>query len=281
MSIPGIGLTKLSFVYFFRRIFMANRTKSTFGNISSIVIVLLLLWASAFFFWTLFACAHGFSARWSTVAEFHAVCPSSIKSVLALAISDVLTDFMVLILPVPMVLQLRMTARRKLLVLAVFALGTIAIVASVIRLVLFVNLAELATGILSEPNEDNNLIVTRALYWSMLESGLGLIACCLPMLYALSPTGKLRSLVESACSLTSLGSQSRWPYRSQNKPSSQTRHGNGSTASTSAIVPGQSNSAYVESYEMGDSRRVPTNADKLTNGKIWVDRTIELHNSPA
>ena len=103
MQILSMGFTKLSFVFFFRRIFVTGKLKSRFAMISHIVIVLVILWATAFFLWFLFSCGHDFVARWTTIRTLHAVCVTDIRSDLALAISDFLTDVMIMALPIPMV----------------------------------------------------------------------------------------------------------------------------------------------------------------------------------
>lgn len=77
--------------------------KSRFAIISLGLIVLVILWATAFFLWFLFSCRNGFAARWTTIQTLHSVCTTDIRSDLALAISDFLTDVMILALPIPMV----------------------------------------------------------------------------------------------------------------------------------------------------------------------------------
>ena len=50
------------------------------------------------------------------------------------------------------------------------------------------------------------VIVTSGLYWSMLEAGLAIIACCLPTLQALFTTSYSRYLIASVRSAISLRS---------------------------------------------------------------------------
>ena len=276
MQIVAMGLTKLSFVFFFRRIFLGNSRKGPFGITSMVTIVIISIWCSAFFFWFLLSCATNFTARWDTVAELHAFCPSDIKSDLALAISDVATDLLVILLPVPMVLKLRMPPKRKLLILAVFALGAIAVAASLVRLAFMVNITELAAGIISDPGADNNLLTTRALYWSMLESGLALIACCLPTLYALSRATRLQSLIKSARSYASLGSQHRNSVRNREKRSAASTTGELATVSSAASNHAFSNAGSIESHAMANTSNVSHDLQDTPEGEIWVDRTIEL-----
>lgn len=102
MQILAMGFIKLSFVFFFRRIFVTGGS-NVFRIISMAVISIIVAWMTAFFFWFLFSCGTNFSSRWTTVRTLHAHCPTDIESDLALAISDFLTDVFVLTLPIPMV----------------------------------------------------------------------------------------------------------------------------------------------------------------------------------
>ena len=143
MQILSMGFTKLSFVFFYRSIFVTGNKITHFATISLGLIVLVILWAGAFFLWFLFSCGSDFAARWTSIRSLHTVCTTDIKSDLALAISDFLTDVMIMALPVPMVsfqsflsgsqcilvigqvLRLHMSTSRKVGVLAVFGLGTV------------------------------------------------------------------------------------------------------------------------------------------------------------
>lgn len=108
-----MGLIKLSFVFFFRRIFVTGKPKSRFAIISLMVITVVILWVAAFFLWFLLSCGNNFAARWTTIRTLHAVCVTDIKSDLALAISDFLTDVMIMALPVPMVILKYLYTRQE------------------------------------------------------------------------------------------------------------------------------------------------------------------------
>lgn len=124
MVIPALGLIKLSFVFFFRRIFHVGHRNSTFNIVSLTIAVATVLWTLAFFFWFLLSCASNFAGRWTSHKANVAACTTDDMSDLALAISDVITDIFIYLLPIPMVFRLQMKTSRKLTVLAVFALGS-------------------------------------------------------------------------------------------------------------------------------------------------------------
>lgn len=102
MQILSMGFTKLSFIFFFRRIFLTGH-RSLFSIVSACILVVVVLWCLAFFFWFLLSCGNKFATRWTTINTLHHNCQSDIQSDLALAISDFLTDVMILGLPIPMV----------------------------------------------------------------------------------------------------------------------------------------------------------------------------------
>ncbi|KAF7932852.1 uncharacterized protein EAE98_004151 [Botrytis deweyae] len=276
MQILSMGFTKLSFIFFFRRIFLTGH-RSHFSIVSACILMVVVLWCLAFFFWFLLSCGNKFATRWTTINTLHHNCPSDIQSDLALAISDFLTDVMILGLPIPMVLRLQMSTGRKVAVLAVFGLGSIALVASIVRLALFVNITGIASGKIKDPNADNDLLTTRSLFWSMLESGLALVACCLPSLNSLAGLPAFRSMIDSLRSIASLHSSSEHYKISQGNDNSQLKAEDPSSASRKALVPESADFAEIETYAMGD---VP----KIHHGKssgedvIWVDKVVEQRN---
>lgn len=134
-------MIKLSFVCFFRRIFVESQRDRKFNTISAAAGVIVALWGLTFVLFELFDCAHHFSARWSTNATHKSVCRQANNAMLSLAITDWITDLMILLLPVSMVceahgwirttlvltsvkiLQLKSEWRRKLAILSVFGVG--------------------------------------------------------------------------------------------------------------------------------------------------------------
>ena len=102
LQVPSLGLVKTSFILLYRRIF----TKSTapiFNWITWSILFLIVGWTIGFFFSIVFICGTDFSAYWtSTVVEkAHCVDTSMLHN--AFAISDVVTDAIIITLPLPMV----------------------------------------------------------------------------------------------------------------------------------------------------------------------------------
>ncbi|KAL8705958.1 MAG: hypothetical protein Q9201_000952 [Fulgogasparrea decipioides] len=76
--------------------------------------------------------------------------------------------------------------------------------ASIVRMVVFLQ----ATSVQFNPNADFEFVCTAGLYWSMIESGLGLCAACLPVQYGLMKSKGVQSIVRSVQSAISLHSRS-------------------------------------------------------------------------
>ena len=96
----GIGCTKLSFIFFYRRIFCVGSWKSRFGIASGIIGICVLCWIIAFFFWIAFACPTDPAGRWESPKKYIQVCTSANESAVGLAISDFITDFAIVVLPI-------------------------------------------------------------------------------------------------------------------------------------------------------------------------------------
>lgn len=93
---------KLSFLYFYRRIFSTGHTK-IFNAIITVNVILTLIWGISFFFAFLFVCHGHFSAWWKTIQTLNTHCKSGLDIELIWAISDFIMDMMIIFLPIPMV----------------------------------------------------------------------------------------------------------------------------------------------------------------------------------
>ena len=133
MSHPCLGSIKLSFLFFYRRIFCPNK-KNLASLFLDAMIVLVVLWTLGFFFSELFNCGTHFSALWGSTVDLMS-CDKTEVHLLALVITDFITDAIILIFPIPLIWRLHMAVGRKLAVMAVFLLGSVAVAASLTRLV--------------------------------------------------------------------------------------------------------------------------------------------------
>ena len=143
MSILALALVKMSFLFFYRRIFCPNK-RSVSAKLILFGICIVGAWSIAFFFGFFFACKGHFAAWWGSVIDLTTKCVKTFTMLYALAISDFLTDAFTILLPLPLVSsdcisrgyshfelicrkiwQLQLPTSRKLLVTAIFLLGAV------------------------------------------------------------------------------------------------------------------------------------------------------------
>ncbi|KAI9892672.1 MAG: hypothetical protein M1814_001366 [Vezdaea aestivalis] len=120
---------------------------------------------------------------------------------------NIFTDFLILLFPMPIVWKLQIPKRQKLALCGVFAAGTIACVASVVRAF---HVKDVITADLTYTDVNPEV-------WSMVEVSIGIITACLPTIrtslssfaHRVSSRWSSRSTFRSG-----KGSVSAWPKRS-------------------------------------------------------------------
>ena len=143
MLVLALGFVKLSFMFFYRRIFRPSDSKH-FDRIMFGVVAIVIAWAVSFFFAQFFACGMNFDYLWTTIPNerSHSRCVRTLILQNAFAISDFITDFVVLVFPLPFVSlmarqiihcivnnlqiwKLRLSRGRRLGVTGIFLLGSV------------------------------------------------------------------------------------------------------------------------------------------------------------
>ncbi|KAI9652821.1 MAG: hypothetical protein M1831_006346 [Alyxoria varia] len=223
----ALGLVKLSVLLFYRRIFCGR----TFDICSKLLIALVSLWALLFTFLHLFQCGTQFHAIWGPLDERLKLCLDVTPITEAMAITDVVTDGFILILPVPMVLRLQMSRPRKVSIICIFLLGGLAVAAGIIRLLgsrfsLTANKAPQPAGggaaAPQNPQAEMQMmeamvrqmsygmsVMTALIFWTVVELSLSITAACLPTLRPIvTSNGRLNGWVDKVRSkiAQSLGS---------------------------------------------------------------------------
>ena len=95
----AVGPTKLSVLLFYRRIFVGK----IFGIVTWILMVLVAIWTIAFFFTNLLECIP-VDRAWAHVVGGYPdpKCMDAVAMYLAQAYIDVILDFIILIIPIPL-----------------------------------------------------------------------------------------------------------------------------------------------------------------------------------
>ena len=129
MSFTSLALVKVSFLLFYRAVFVYDKWNlfNVRNFIINSVIAIVVVWDLGFTLTMLCACRSDFRAHWSTTTskELTTRCINTFLMMYALSISDFITDLIILLIPIPMIWKLHLRARRKIGVLIVFLLGSL------------------------------------------------------------------------------------------------------------------------------------------------------------
>lgn len=175
VTIAGLGCIKASVIHLYLRIFKAPAL-SAFQIIGRIVLGVTAAWTIAFFFGSLFQClpvtaiveAYYSSEKCIDITRFYN----------AGCITDIIVDFLILVLPIPMVLKLQLSFRQRLAILGIFLLGTLAAASSIARLVVYYHFDEL---MIVHP-DDRTYYMSGIFIVTVVEMDLAIISACLPTL---------------------------------------------------------------------------------------------------
>ncbi|KAL2831755.1 hypothetical protein BDW59DRAFT_124640 [Aspergillus cavernicola] len=161
---------KISIICFYRRVF----TVKPFQLATFAINGLIALWGVAIFLACAFQC-RPLRSYWDHSIE--GTCFDSNKFIIVNQIFNVIMDFVILALPVPMIWNLQRAWQDKLALNGVFALGGFVCFASIYRIVVlfWINPADIT------------YTVYQATLWTHIEPSIGLICSCLPIIRGLFP----------------------------------------------------------------------------------------------
>ncbi|KAK3389692.1 plasma membrane protein Pth11-like protein [Podospora didyma] len=189
----ALGFIKLSILMFYRRIFSATTASKRHRFLSGMV-VFVTIWTLAFLVANLSQCGLNLGASiFGSAEDIETNCPGTMFLDLALCITDFVTDILIFCIPAPLIWRLNMSTANKLTAIAIFLLGSATIVASILRLVMQVQIVTVGFA----PDADPILTSTQFLYWGMIECGVGIFATCLPVFQVLFRKLPWASLVQS------------------------------------------------------------------------------------
>ena len=95
--------------------------------------MILIVWAVAFFFASIFQCGTRSWAYWTTVQTIKKYCDDTGGANVALCFSDLFLDVLVLVAPLVMIWKMNFSAWRKVQIVGVFALGLLSTGAAAAR----------------------------------------------------------------------------------------------------------------------------------------------------
>lgn len=193
MQIVALGFIKASFVMFYRRVFCWGG-RDWFWWASRACLGIVIAWTVAFLFASIFYCGTHFDAQWGSFNDQAVFCPDSLQVQFGLAVTDFATDVLIILLPIPAIMQLNMSVAKRLLVFAVFIMGALSVASSGVRMgIISVGFSH---GLSLSVDRDKGAACI--IFWSMLENGAAIVAACLPILRVLFRFGILSRLNKSS-----------------------------------------------------------------------------------
>ncbi|KAI1818235.1 hypothetical protein GGS20DRAFT_581654 [Poronia punctata] len=212
LGYPPLTCTKLSILFFYRRVFLGKR----FALVTLTLLILSSVWGVAFFFATLFTC-YPVSYAWTTnegTPEFDAHCYNPVPMFYGSAVSNMIMDIFILIIPAPMVWRLVLPTRQKMAIIGIFLLGAFVVGITAIRVSVFVD-----TGSNDDRDYDITYNLGGVIYWSQLETAIAIICACLPTLHIILVDSRLTRLCRDVVSKISLLTSSSSRRSQQSEPS--------------------------------------------------------------
>jgi hypothetical protein len=182
------ALTKLSVLFFYKRVFQGE----TFRRVTYAMFAIIFFWTVGFFFSNLLQCwpiDTNWNSQGGTATD---ACIQATEMYLGQAYSDVLTDLMILAIPLPCIWALQLPVRHRIGVSCIFLLGLLTAAAGAAKLVVFHFVALETSG---DGPPDVTYILTPSIYWPMVESSLGIVGACLPLLRPLFPAASSTAFV--------------------------------------------------------------------------------------
>ncbi|KAI9899651.1 hypothetical protein N3K66_006112 [Trichothecium roseum] len=173
----ALGCTKASFIFFYRRLFAIKPSVNRFlwG-----MVVFIWCWTLAFFLATLLCCKVMTVAIWKPISEM-AQCKFFLEILMGFCITGFVTDLVIIAIPIPLIMSLKLGTPQKIITCVSFFLGTVTVACALARLIVSVEFVKQA----GDPENDHILNITLYVYWAMVEASIGVFAACLPTLQAL------------------------------------------------------------------------------------------------
>jgi hypothetical protein len=113
------GFIKISVVSFYRRIFVGQ----SFRRWSLFLLTFIGLWMIAFFLSLVLWCGSHPAAGWTSSEDTLMYCDNLADLELAFAVTDSITDLVVILTPIPILWKLQMSVNRRIALTCIFLLG--------------------------------------------------------------------------------------------------------------------------------------------------------------
>ncbi|KAK3361888.1 hypothetical protein B0T24DRAFT_724336 [Lasiosphaeria ovina] len=191
LGVATTGLVKFSVCLLYWRLF----ARVMFRRFLAAWCVVIVCWTVAFLLAGLLECGSQLSALFSSPQVYYQYCGSAVPAGYGMIASDLATDLITLVIPVPVILTLVMDTRTKVLTLLTFMIGAFSVGASIAKAYIYIEVA------LGSSTQDAILSLTAISIWNLVEVQVGIMAACGPTLRVilshLLPTDAFMSLISS------------------------------------------------------------------------------------
>ncbi|KAF2875851.1 hypothetical protein BDV95DRAFT_591276 [Massariosphaeria phaeospora] len=173
-----LGLIKVSICLFYNRIFPLRG----FRQYSWLVIALITAW-SVMVFLSAFLLCRPLAFNWDQTIP-GGKCANQPAAFVAIGVLDLIVDVMVLMLPMPLLWNLKVSLPNKVALFAIFGVGVFTMVISILRIV----------ALLAVDYVDITFTASYPTLWSFTEPAIGISVACAPLLRPLFRNGRLGRL---------------------------------------------------------------------------------------
>ncbi|KAK8041469.1 hypothetical protein PG994_014476 [Apiospora phragmitis] len=175
LGVTALGLIKLSVCFLYWQLFAKLSNNLALRRFLISWMVVIVAWAVTFVMAGLLECGTHLTAVFSPTGYLEH-CGSAMNGGYAMVGTDIATDFVTLIIPIPIVMGLQMNLQKKLLALSAFLIGALSVGASVAKGVIYIRSS------MGTYSEDGIIIITGLSIWNLVEIEVGIIAACGPLL---------------------------------------------------------------------------------------------------
>ncbi|KAM0475911.1 hypothetical protein ACHAPX_006793 [Trichoderma viride] len=162
-----ICLSKVATILLYLRIFVTQKFQIAAYTVMGIIIA----WSIGAVASTIFQCVP-VAGAWNK--KLDATCINTDIFWIAYAVMNILTDVMVLALPIAPIMALQLSTRNKLMICAIFLMGGFVTVTSILR-------AASVKNSLANKSDTTWNFIDRGI-WTLIEANCGIIGACLPAL---------------------------------------------------------------------------------------------------
>ncbi|KAI1773262.1 hypothetical protein F4818DRAFT_122196 [Hypoxylon cercidicola] len=250
----SVSFTKLSILLFYRRIF--QRGTQWFHIRLAIASFLCIAYPITIWLVMAFVCKP-VSQFWTQFLGTEGKCIDINTAFMVLTVVNMVNDIVVLMVPIPEILQLQMSSQKKMAVCGVMLLGGFVCVASIVRIWAF---AEFIKAV------DLTWSLAHVFLWSSIEPAVGIVSACLPSLRPLYRRAKGK--LPSSGNTGNAGSNTTWANAKGSRgPNSYVRFGGDN----------ESRAAADDEVALTSITRGPTGSDETIPKNSIMVRSDIVH----